>query len=385
MKILFLTSLVLLAYAYVGYPALLWLLAESRGRRWQSGDALPGVTIVVAAHQEVAVIREKLENFLAIDYPRERLEMLVVSDASSDGTDDIVREFADSGVRLLRQEPRQGKPAALGLALEHVTSEVVVFTDANVLLAEDSLRHLVRPFADEDVTLVTGTVQLVDRKPGYAHGEGAYYRYERFLQRSEAIYWSVVGVDGALYAARRERIAPPPKQAIIDDFVLSMEAVKRSGRIVYVPEARAYEDAAGTLAEEFRRKMRVAAGAFQSMRMGWGIPTPGAPRLLLCYLSHKVMRWLGPCFLLALLASNLAMAPESMAWALLLALQLAFYALAVAGLLWPRLRAFRPVALAMYFVLMNAAFASGFALLAAGRANVRWAPVARTRVELPRS
>lgn len=381
MLIAFLVAFGLLSYTYVGYPCLLWLLARAWGRSWVSLDAVPGVTIVVAAHQEAQVIREKLVNFLEIDYPQDRLSLLVVSDASTDGTDEIIKDFPCPRVTLIRQEPRQGKPAALGLALEHVDSEIVVFTDANVMFEPPAVRRLVRPFADADVKLVTGVVHLVDRRVGFAESEGVYYRYERFIQRHESTFWSVVGVDGALYAARRESIRPPPPNAVIDDFVLSMEAVKGGGRIVFEPDAEAFEDAAASLREEFRRKTRVATGAFQSIRNGWGIPGLRSSRLLFSYVSHKLLRWLAPWLLLVLFASNLWLASGSVAWQVILGGQLLFYSMGLAGLLLPPMRPLQAFAVPMYFLLMNAAFARGFLLAVAGRDNVKWKPTARTQLK----
>lgn len=371
----------LLIYTYAGYPCLLWVLARVWGRPWSAGDAEPEVTIVVAAHQEAAVMEAKLANFLAIDYPQERLRLVVVSDASTDGTDEMVMHFPCPRVALIRQEPRQGKPAAIGLALKRVDSPIVVFTDANVLFEPPAVRHLVRAFADADVKLVTGVVHLVDRRQGFAESEGAYYRYERFIQRHESAFWSVVGVDGALYAARRESIQPPPPNAVIDDFVLSMEAVKHGGRIVFEPDAEAFEDAAASLGEEFRRKTRVATGAFQSIRNGWGTPGPRTPRLLFAYVSHKLLRWLAPWLLLALLASNLWLVSGSLAWQAILGGQLLFYALALAGLLVPPVRSLRASAVPMYFLLMNAAFGRGLLLALAGRDDVKWKPTERTQLE----
>ena len=293
-----------LAYVYIGYPIILWALARTSGRDHLAGTALPDVTILVAAHQEAVVIRDKLENFIAIDYPAERLRMLIVSDGSTDGTDETIEAYDCPRIQLLRQEPRQGKAAALGLGLESVDAGVVVFTDANVMFEPNAVARLVRHFEDPAVGAVTGTVELADRKLGYSESEGAYYRYERFLQITESRYASVVGVDSALYAARRELVEAPPSTAILDDFVLSMEIAARGHRIIYKPGATAYEDGAPALADEFRRKTRVAIGAFQSMASGWGVPGVRTPRLLFCYLSHKVLRWVGPVFLVALLAAN---------------------------------------------------------------------------------
>jgi poly-beta-1,6-N-acetyl-D-glucosamine synthase len=381
MTILFLVSAAALFYVYFGYPIILGLLARMAGSQHRQTERLPTVTIVTAAYQEAVVIGEKLANFEDIDYPADKLDCLIVSDECTDGTDEIVADFASPRVRLLRQVPRAGKASALNLALKHVSSEIIVFTDANVMFHANAVRSLVRHFEDDQVGAVTGVVYLVDKKVGYAESDGAYYKYERYLQLSESHYWSVVGVDGALYAARRELVKPPPPQAILDDFVISMEIAKQGKRIVYDAEATALEDAAPGLSDEFRRKTRVAIGAFQSLRHGWGVPGLSLPRLAFCYFSHKVLRWLGPWALLGCFVSCVALAQHDPLWLPLAVAQAAFYLSALAGLCFPVLRPFRIVSIPMYFVLMNTAFAVGAVRSFTGSSG-RWKPTARTK--LPR-
>lgn len=378
---LFCISVVALVYVYAGFPALLAVFAKRWGHPHTTDTHYtPSVTILVAAHQEARVIRAKLENFLEIDYPHSLLRMLIVSDGSTDGTDEIIENFTCERVTLLRQEPRQGKAAALNLGLDAISSDVVVLTDANVMFESSAVRELVKNLADGNVGVVTGDVILLDEKLGYAASEGAYYKYERFIQANESRLWSVVGVDGALYAAKRELIVAPPVEAILDDFVLSMTIACNGHRIVYEPAARAYEDAPPAMDDEFRRKTRTSAGAFQALTAGWALPTRGA-RLMFCFFSHKVMRWAAPWFMLVAFVCNVLLAPGSAFWTVLLAAHASFYLLAVAGLKSPSLRRFKVVSIPMYFVLMNAAVGRGLIRHLSGRSSAQWTPTARTQID----
>lgn len=380
MLVLFIFCALALVYLYIGYPMLLGLAARVWGHPTEQGDELPGVTIIVAAHQERAVIQDKLDNFDRLDYPPEQITMLIVSDGSTDGTDEIVRAHSNPRIRLMRQEPRAGKASALNLALANVDAEVLVFTDANVLFEASAIRALVRHFADLDVGVVTGVVQLIDTKSGYAESEGAYYRYERFIQQAESRLHSVVGVDGALYAARRSLVSPPPRDAILDDFIISMEIACQGQRILYDDTARAVEDAAPDMQSEFRRKVRVAAGAYQSLLRGWGTPGIRTPWLTWCYWSHKVLRWCGPLLLAGCFVGNAALAPSNDQFASLFALQCLFYVLAVVGMVSPDTRGARTVAVPMYFTMMNAAFALGLWKYLRHGTGGSWKPTARTRL-----
>ena len=325
------------------------------------------------------MIRDKLENFDTIDYPDELLTMLIVSDGSTDGTDEIIQAHSNARIRLMRQEPRAGKAAALNMAFAEVTSEVMVLTDANVLFDTQAVRRLVRHFADDDVGAVTGVVHLIDAKTGYAESEGAYYKYERFIQQAESGLGGVVGVDGALYALRTNLAEPPPREAILDDFIISMNVGRQGKRIIYDDEATAVEDAAPDMSSEFRRKVRVAMGAFQSLFCRWGIPGISTPWLTWCYWSHKVLRWLGKCCCSAASSAILCSLRRNLFLSLFI-LQCLFYSLATIGLISTKTRGARTIAIPMYFTMMNAAFALGlWRYLLQGTAG-SWKPTARTRL-----
>jgi biofilm PGA synthesis N-glycosyltransferase PgaC len=376
-------SLALAAVPFAVYPPLAGALARWRRKPHLVDETyLPAVTVVVAAWNEEVVIGAKVENILALDYPADRLDAIVISDESTDRTDEIVREKGGPRVKLVRQ-PRAGKAEALRRAMDMATAEVLVFTDANVIFEKDAIRKLVRHLADPEVGGVTGTVHLVDGKVGYAQSEGLYYKLERFIQRAESDFESIVGVDGALYAMKRAVVRHPPRGVVIDDFVISMDVAVRGHRVLYEPDAVAWEDAAPTVEQEFRRKTRVAMGAFQALRNLWGVPTLRTPRLVFSYAGHKLFRWIAPWALVAVLLSSAALAPRGGFYAALFAAQAVAYALAAVGLLVPAARARRAVAVPFYFVLMNAAFAWGFVKAVRGTGRGTWTKVDRTLVAQP--
>lgn len=382
MRVVFWLSLVLVLYVYVGYPAL--LLARRRRPRVADlpDEALPRVTLLIAAHNEAGVIRQKIENSLRLDYPPDRLEILVVSDGSTDATNDLVRSFGDRGVRLHEVRPRGGKTRALNLAMPLTDGEIVVLSDANTMYRADAVRKLVRHFGDRSVGAVSGDVRLVDSAPSYAASEGLYYRYERFIQKQESTLGAIIGADGAMYAIRRALFKPVPPEVVDDDFVISMQIACRGFKVRYEPEAVAIEQGTLSSAEEFRRKVRVVAGGFQALRLGLGVPRFTQPALLWCYASHKLLRWLTPWLLLAQLAASLALAGDA-AYAALAAVQLLFYCNAGAHMAVLRSAGRAPslTTVPYYFCLVNAA-----ALLGLIRALLRsqsgmWAPTRRAETQ----
>jgi len=374
------TALALTVYTVAGYPAVLWLLARLFGRPHRPGDVEPTVTLLIPAHDEAAVIRQKVENSLALDYPPDRLQVRVVSDGSTDGTDEIVAPYRARGVELQRIEVRAGKPNAVNQAVPHARGDVLLLCDANTMFAPDAVRRLVRHFADPRVGAVTGDVRLRSQEVSYGEGEGLFYRLERLLQTCEARLWTAVGVDGGMYALRRELYAPVPPDTLIDDFVIAMNVARAGRRVVYDPEAVATEDAVVDPAQEFRRRTRTVAGGFQTLFDGRGRPRWNQPGLWLAYLSHKVLRWVGPFVLLALLAGNTAAAiavprGDGGRWGLyagLLAGQGLFYALALAGAALGRSRLPRALCLPYYFCLTNAAALVGFFRWLRGSQPVTW-------------
>ena len=239
-------SLVWLAYTYFGYPLLLKLVARPRAAADREREAVPRVTVVTAAYDEVDVIGATIANKLDSDYPADRLDVMVVSDGSTDGTDDVVRGFEPTHpgrVRLIRQEPRQGKTSGLNLAVPEARGEIVVFADANSIYEPDAIRHLVAAFDDPHVGYVTGKMIYVD-EDGSVTGDGctAYMRYENALRALETRVGSVVGVDGGIDAVRRE-LYRPMRADQLPDFVLPLSVVEQGYRVAYEPRAVLREEA----------------------------------------------------------------------------------------------------------------------------------------------
>jgi GT2 family glycosyltransferase len=311
--------------------------------------------VVIAAHDEEAHIARKLDGLLALDYPRARLQLIVVSDGSRDRTSEIVRGYAAQGVELL-ELTRGGKPRALNAALERASGEVVVFTDARQRLAPDALRVAASFFADPQVGAVVGELQLESDK-----GPGVYWRYEKAIRAAEARFDSVVGGSGCFTAIRRHLFQPLPEDALLDDVVTPMRVVLQGYRVLYRPEIRVY-DREASVAGEFARKARTLAGNFQLLRQMPELLDPRRNRLFAQFVSHKVLRLAGPLALAALLGSNLWLvasgAPGWPLYAATLGLQIAGYGLALRGALAGE-RAGRLARVSYTFVALNAAAVEG--------------------------
>lgn len=374
LQIAFWIGLIGVATPLLLYPPLLFAFSRFRRNRlpWQSR---PSVTLVISAYNEAEVIQEKLENALALDYPPELLEILVISDASDDGTDDIVRRYADRRVRLGRQEERLGKSAGLSRFCPEARGEILVFTDANSMFRPDALTKLVRHFDDPKVGYTVGR-QLYRHSNGSASAksENAYWNYELVLKAWESRLSSVVGADGAIYALRKELFEPLAPEDI-NDFVLPLKVVAKGYRGVFDPEAVCYEDAAPDFRGEFRRKYRIVN---RSVRAVCKVPQSLNPIPVGWFafqlLAHKVLRWFAPFFLVTMLAASVGLAASgSTIFGMMLGLQLAGYGCALMYHL-PALRRVRIVYLAHYFLLINIAAAMGILLLVRGRTIGTWKP-----------
>jgi len=352
----------LVAYAYAGYPFALWVLARVAARPAVRKDAdhAPSVTIVIVAHDEERHIGPKLDDCLAQDYPSERLDVLVVSDGSTDATDAIVTSYADRGVRLLRVAGPAGKPTGQMRALAETTADVLVLCDARQRLDRGAVRALAANFADPTVGAVSGEL-FIGGAPGTATGSGvgAYWRYEKFIRKQEALLDSVVGATGALYAVRRALFPTLDPRTVLDDVAVPMAVVRAGSRVLFEPEARAY-DAADTPEREYRRKVRTLVGNFQLVALHPWLLRPGQDRIWWQLVSHKLVRLVVPWALVAfLLATVVLAATGARAWALaLLVLQAAGYGLAVLGWMAERRgRTLRLLAVPCAFAMLNLAAA----------------------------
>jgi cellulose synthase/poly-beta-1,6-N-acetylglucosamine synthase-like glycosyltransferase len=381
LAVVFWGCLAALAYVYLLYPVVLWLLSGRAPRPVRKGAFEPAVCLFITANDEEAVMEAKLRNSLALDYPRERLEIVVASDGSVDATNEIVRSFARSGVRLLAYPERRGKIAAINDGMAAVTSDVVVFSDANAMLDRDAVRHLVENFADEEVGAVSGDVVLEGERAALARSEDLYYRYERQLQAGESQLGTMVGVDGALYALRRELFVPPAPDTILDDMAIPMAVARAGRRVVFEPLARAHERGCDSATEEFVRKVRVVAGAVQFLsRRDSAVPLANR-QLIFTMVSHKALRWLSPAFAFSAFASSLALAGQSPVFLAAAVGQSAFLLAGLAGCL-PGLRRLRVIGIAHYFWLVQAAAAVGFARGLLGQQPVAWRRFQRAPVEV---
>jgi glycosyltransferase involved in cell wall biosynthesis len=373
-KTLFWGSLGALAWTHVGYPVAAAALARVRPRPVGKEDVTPEVTVVVAAHDEEEVIARRVENLLALDYPAERLAIVVASDGSTDRTDEIVEEIAAkaASVRLLRSE-RAGKATAQNRAVESISSEVVAFSDANSRWEPDALRKLVRSFADPDVGYVCGQLRL--ESGDGASQEGLYWRYELWLRESESALGSITAGNGAIYAVRRSDYLGWDDPRIGHDFGLPFRLVQRKRRAVYEREAVAWEKPARDAEDEYRRKVRMMTRSWRPLLDG-SLARTGDSLYLAELVSHRVLRYGSGVVHLVLLGSSATLAGESPLYTLAFVGQLGFLALAYAG----RRRLDVPAAsLAYYYFLTTAATVDALVRYLRGGSPATWAKAEGTR------
>lgn len=373
MIILFWFSLGAIGYAYVGYAALLWLLTRRTSARAPLADApLPPVTLLIPVHNEAAVLERKLQNALALDYPPERLQVLVVSDGSTDATAEIVRRYQhDPRLTFAALPERRGKANALNEGLARARGEIVVFTDASIQLEPESLRRIVAPFADPVVGCVSGEDYIAD-----GGGEGLYGRYELLLRRLESRAHSIVGASGSFYAQRRELCQPFP-EGMAPDFVSVLATVERGYRALAEPTARGHMSSVRRTQDEFQRKVRTLLRGMTALAAKRRLLNPARYGVFAIELwSHKLMRWLVPVFLVTLLGSSAWLAAHPF-YAVALAGQLTFYGMAAAALVFPAAQRFALVRIAVYFTVVNAAILGAWAKFMAGTRVEIWNPSQR--------
>jgi cellulose synthase/poly-beta-1,6-N-acetylglucosamine synthase-like glycosyltransferase len=384
---LFWLALGLVAFSYLGYPAALvvWgavqdllgairFLGGGRDRRGRDGPPeWPRVSLVVAAFDEEGCIREKVQNSLALDYPPDRLEILVGCDGCTDRTAAVAREAGGARVRVVELSPRAGKATVLARLVPAATGDLVVLTDANVMLDPEAIRALARRFRDPEVGAVVGRLRLQNPTNGEFE-EGLYWKYETLLKYLEGKVGSVLGANGGLYAIRRILFGPLPPDTVTDDFVVPVRIAVRGWRVPFEPAAVAYEDTTEDARKEFGRRARIGAGNWQALSRVPDVLDPRTGFVCFAFVSHKLLRWATPLLLAAALAANVALAAAPAAWGyrVLLAGQLGFYALALAG--WRGAAGpFRRVAsLAHYFVAMNVALAVGLWRFIRGTQRAAW-------------
>lgn len=375
MEALFWIGLFGALYSYFLYPLLLSLVSRPRPEPSPSGE-LPYISLIVTAHNEARRISAKLDNCLELDYPRERLEILVASDASNDGTDDIVASYADRGVRLVRAAQRQGKEWAQLLAVRAAAGEILVFSDVATKIPTDALRRLAVDFADPRIGAVSSEDRFV-APGGQLVGEGLYVRYEMWLRRLESGAAGLVGLSGSFFAARRE-VCEQWDVLAPSDFNTALNSVRNGYIAISDPQLLGYYQAIQDENDEYQRKLRtVLRGMTGLMRQPEVLNPLRYGFFSVQVLSHKVMRWLVPWFLLLLLAASISLAGSHWFYSLALAGQLAFYLLVLGGALSARLRQHTLVKVPYFFVQVNVAIAHALLAFLSGKRITRWQPSER--------
>lgn len=376
-EIIFWLSAGALFYTYVGYPLLIAFVSTLRPRKVKRADYSPSVTMIITAYNEEDALTAKLENSLALDYPRELFEIIVASDCSTDRTDEIVRAFASKGVLLHRQSERLGKTAAQNAAVTKARGEIILFSDATSLYAPDVLQQILPNFADKSIGCVGGRLIYVD--PGDTHvGRGAksYWNYETFMKRHESRACSLIGVSGCLYAVRRDAYVPLYHEAC-SDFIIATKMIEQGLRTIYEPDAVCTEETNQQHDNELRMRVRIIAQTFTDLWRHRGMLNPLRSGLYgIQLISHKVMRYFVPLFLIVMFAASAALSGVSISYRVfLIAQSIGYLSGAVSWLLESLGVRSRILALPHYFVLSNAASLIAMIKFLRGERYARWEPI----------
>lgn len=380
-ELTFWISVGLVLYCYLGYGLVIATLSALFGRKprlrppfdgWRIPDeAWPRVTLIIAAYKEAKWIVRRLKNATLLDYPADRLEILVGCDGTEDNTAALATELGFPNVRVLVFPQRRGKASVLNDCVAAATGEILVFSDANTMMSSQSLRQLVRHFADPSVGAVCGKLELIDSLSGQ-NIDGLYWKYENLLKACEARVGAMLGVNGAIYAMRRALYEPLDARTIVDDFVIGMRVKQRGHQVLYEESAVAHEETPPRITDEFHRRARIGAGGFQSLHWLWPLLLPHRGMVAFAFWSHKVLRWACPLCLLLAFGANLGLLTQPL-YQGLFALQLAFYGAAIAGSRGSgnrlRQRLFRIPAM---FASMNLALAVGFMRYCRGISEGTW-------------
>lgn len=382
---LFWVSFILMFWTYFGYPLLMYVWSKVAPKPIKKETFYPSITMLIPAYNEADVIGKKLENTVSLEYPKDKLQILVIDDGSDDGTAEIVQSFADRGVTLLKQPVRGGKMGAVNMGFEHATGEIVLLSDASPIYEKEALQKLVRGFADPSVGVIVGTLAIWDTDRGVAKQAGMYWKYEAALRKWESRTGSTVAVHGNMFAIRRHLHKPLQKGTINDEFSLAMEANAQGYRVVYEPEAMSYDEASSSMADEYNRRVRINAGRYQALFNAGYLRAPSLQMAFRLF-SHKFLRPLSPVLMIIIFAANLVTVVLwgeegsdflllRRGWGLLFLVgQIGFYLLAWLGAIFEK-RGYRKVlifSVPYFFVGSNFAALMGLWRWASGRQKVTW-------------
>lgn len=374
---IFWISVAALFYTYIGYPLFVYLVSRLLPKTINRADFAPVVTVLITAYNEERAIRAKLENTWQIDYPKEKLEILVTSDCSNDRTEEIVKEFAARNVKLYRQTERLGKTMAQNAAVEKAAGEIILFSDATTMYERDVLSAMLPNFADETVGCVAGKLIYIDdsRSP-VGKGAKSYWNYETFLKESESRACSLIGASGCLYAVRKSAYKAMYAEAC-SDFLICTILYRQGLRSVYEPNAVCTEETNRRTDKELRMRVRVISQTFTDLWRNRAMLNPFKSGFYAIELiSHKVFRYAVPLFLILLFFSSAFLAFSSTVFVVIFGLNILLYLLALFGWLLEKTeKSVRILAMPLYFVLTNLASLIGFYKFLSGKRYAHWEPI----------
>jgi cellulose synthase/poly-beta-1,6-N-acetylglucosamine synthase-like glycosyltransferase len=363
--------------AYAGYPMFLWVISLFIKVPIRKSDITPAVSLVISAYNEEQVLPKKMENALALDYPRHLFEIAVISDGSTDNTNKIISNYAEQSPNLVPfiAPTNQGKTACLNEFVPRLTGDIILFSDANSFYAKNLLRNIVRPFADPEIGLVTGSTHYIASQASESQGPtGLYTRLEKLTKSLETKTGSCVGADGAVFAIRKS-LFEPLRPDDINDLVIPFHVISKGYRGILEPSVFCTEESAGQT-EEFQRQIRITARTLRAIFRYRRLLNPFQyPMFSFKLFSHKLMKFLAPLFLVALLITNMILAFESGAfYKMILILQGVFYGGAVVGLRQNQEKRYRWIRICSVFVLVNAAYVAGWFQYLSGERYTVWRP-----------
>ena len=376
--IIFYISLIMLFYTYIGYPFLLFFLSKFIIREVNRGSYLPDITMIIPVHNEENVIQKKLENCLALDYPKDKFKIIVASDASTDGTEKIVSDFASDPVKWVALEKRGGKVAAQNAAIEHVNSEVIVFTDAAIRMNKDALKQIVQNFNDKNVGAVSCRDHIIDNSKN-ANEESSYIKYDMVVRKYLSQINTLIGVTGGFYAIRRELTDGGWETEFPPDFNAALKCIRKGYRVIEDPTVEAFYKTTEKSSDEFKRKVRTLNRGMHALFANLDLLNPftyGFTALTL--LSHKLFRWLTPLFFMALFLSNALLWKQGIFYTTMFIIQSIIILLIIVSILsLPLLRNVKLIKLLKFFFISNLALIKAWYELLIGKKYFIWQPTQR--------
>lgn len=378
--IIFWTLIFLIFYTYLGYPLILWVLTILFSKPVKKENIIPSVSLIISAYNEEKVIERKIRNCLELGYPKDKLEIIIASDCSSDKTDQIVISYKDKGIELIRLDSREGKTAVQNKASQEASGEILVFSDADSMYQKDAIINIVKGFADPSVGCVGGRfVYLKPKGSTFGEEKGLLGKFEQSVREKESNLITQIVVSGGFYALRKS-LYSALEPDLVSDFGLPLKVIKKGFRVIYEPNAIAYEETVPSMADEFKRKVRTISQGWSALfnkkfKLGSLLNPFKYGFISFQLFSHKILRWIAPVFLISLLIINAYTFNLDYFYKICMGIQIVFYILAITGLLLKNAgRKFKMFYLPFYFCAMNIAAVAGFWQFSLGKTKVKWNP-----------